>query len=215
MENKKCTKCKNELPISNFSKTGNKKDGSIRYNSWCNSCRTKQNRERLGIKERPKPKVTNTTKECLQCHKEFNLSYFRDSTRGRKGKASYCKSCQDKMHKEKYYNKQKAKEYTKAYRERHKERWRAMHRIHQFNRKSLIKTTSDGSVTDEVLKSLLDKEVCCYCNKSIPASERTIEHKVELSQGGTHTADNLDMACLSCNSSRPNRPNRPNKESFK
>lgn len=205
METKKCTKCQQEFNISNFSKSGKKKNGDIRYNSWCNSCRTKQNRERLGLKERVKPKVTETTKECLECHKDLTFENFRDSSRGKLGKSSYCKPCEDKRHKEKYHSKEKSREYTKNYRERHKERWRAMHRVHQFNRRALIKVTCDGSVTDEFLKKLLNKENCRYCNEIVPSSERTIEHIIELSQGGTHTADNLDMACLSCNSSRPNK----------
>ncbi len=202
---KKCTKCNKEKELSNFSKTGTNKNGSTRYNSWCNSCRTVQNRERTGAKEKPKPIVTDDSKECLECNKLLKLDEFRDSARGRKGKSSYCKPCEDTRKKEKYYSKEKAREATKRYRERNKERWRAIHRIHQFNRKALIKATCDGSVTDEFLKLLLDKEICIYCNEKIPASSRTIEHIQELSQGGTHTSDNLDMACLSCNSSRPNK----------
>lgn len=80
-----------------------------------------------------------------------------------------------------------------------------MHRIHQFNRKSLIKATDDGTVTDEFLEKLFKKERCCWCDRVMSEDEKTIEHIVELSNGGKHSASNIDLACLSCNSARKNK----------
>lgn len=48
---------------------------------------------------------------------------------------------------------------------------------------------------------------CCWCKQEIPASLRTIEHIIELSNGGMHSVHNITMACKSCNSSRVNRNN--------
>lgn len=200
-----CSKCKEEKPLDAFSPAKKNEDGTVKYyNSWCNKCRTKNNRERLGLEERPIPIINENSKECLECHNVLPLENFSPSSRGRLGVSSYCKSCANKRFKP---TPEKVRQASATYRAKHSERWRAAHRVHQFNRKALIKATNDGTVTDEVLKNLLNKETCCWCNNPVPKEFRTIEHIIELSNGGTHSASNLDMACLSCNSARVNKHN--------
>lgn len=196
-----CTKCKQELDESRFSKSTHK-NGNVYFNSYCYSCRTKYNREKYnnGIIGK-KAIVTDTHKECMHCNEMLPLLEFSKSKKGSGGVISYCKKC----YTIKYKDLEKGKLATAKYRKNNPERWRASHRIHQYNRKALIKATCDGTVTDKVVKDLLNKEYCCWCNKSIPASDRTIEHIIELSNGGLHSKDNLDMACFSCNSSRKNK----------
>jgi len=194
METKKCTKCGDDIDVSLFSPTSkNKNTGKQYYHSHCNPCRTQSDRDKRGQKE-PKrfAKKTDTHRECMECHKMF---LYEDIN------GSYCKTCK----KEKYYDKEKARLATKRYRENHPERWKAKHRIHQYNRKNLIKATDDGTVTDCFLKEILNKECCCWCNEKIKYENRTIEHVIELSAGGLHSSSNIDMACSSCNSSRKNR----------
>lgn len=199
---KKCSRCKEEKPLTEFSPTSkNKVTGKQYYASHCKPCRVEYNRDKSGAKKRKFTKVTDTHKECTQCNSMLPLSEFSPSVRGSGGVAAYCKKCTA----DKYRDKEKAREATARYRSRHPERWRAAHRIHQFNRKNLIKATCDGTVTDEVLKELLNKTHCCWCKEEVDASDRTIEHIKELSQGGAHSKDNLDMACFSCNSSRNSR----------
>ena len=197
---KTCSKCKQTLTIDNFSCTKRAKDGSCKYyNSWCNSCRTVQNRERLGCKEKPKPLLFTDSKECLKCGKIKKLELFYKSKRGRLGRSSYCKQCQPKASKE------AGRKYTASYRDRNKFRWRAIHRIHQFNRRSLITATDDKTITDDVLDEIYSKEFCYWCKEFTEESDRTLEHIVELSSGGKHSKDNVTMACRSCNSSRRNK----------
>lgn len=44
---------------------------------------------------------------------------------------------------------------------------------------------------------------CCHiCGKHVPRSERTLDHLVPLSKGGTHRADNVRLAHHRCNSAR-------------
>lgn len=200
-EVKTCSKCKETKDISNFARSKKRSQGGYYYNSWCNSCRTVARREKSGVLPTPVAKIERDKKECLHCHEMLSLSSFFKAKKGVLGVGSYCKSC----FKEKYSNKEKASEYTSKYRTTNPERWRALHRIHQFNRKSLIKATDDGTVTDDVLKKLLNKTHCCWCNQETLVEDRTIEHVIELSNGGLHSASNLDMACKSCNFSRPNR----------
>lgn len=198
MEFKICSKCKTNKPYSNFTKAKNKINNKYYYNSHCNSCRTKHNRNKYyGGRKAIKADKTITHRECTNC---LGMFEYKDCY------GSYCKNCWKFL----FYDKDKSKKYTKKYRKTHKERWNAMHRLHQFNRKSLVKATTDGTVTDKFLKYLYSKEFCCWCNKYTEKPKRTIEHVIELSNGGSHTADNLDMACFSCNSSRKNRNVRKN-----
>jgi len=203
-----CTKCNKEVELGLFSNTKQKKDGTWYLNSWCNPCRSKQNRERLGSTQRKVPFVSLTEKECLDCNLILPFEMFRVSSRGRYGLAAYCISCQNIRSQTIYKDLEKARQSTNKYRKTHHERWKALHRLHQFNRKSKIKVTSDGSVTDQFIKELLSKTHCCWCNQATSPEKRTIEHVVELSNGGNHSTNNLAMSCLSCNSSRPNRNNK-------
>ena len=190
MGTRKCSKCGEHKPLNEWSKSTNK-EGKVRFSSYCKPCRVAYNREKYYAGRTSKKAVkTDTHRECMECNKMF---LFAECF------GSYCRSCFKIRFK---LAPEKIRQTTKKYREAHPERWRAMHRIHQFNRRSLIKATEDGSVTDSVLKGLLDTENCYWCKKPIAASLRTIEHIKELSQGGEHTAKNLTMACLSCNSKR-------------
>jgi len=204
---KKCSKCGETLPVDRFSPTKRNEDGSVKYRaSWCNSCRTSYNRGDKEAKRFAKVDEINSTKECNHCQKILHFSCFHKSARGSAGLSAYCKECQAI----KYKNSEKSREYTRAYRNRHPERWKAMHRIHQFNRRSLIKVTDDGTVTEEFLIHLYSTEQCFWCKEFIPKELRTLEHIVELSNGGEHSANNITMACLSCNSSRLNKENEHN-----
>ncbi|MGB3207842.1 MAG: HNH endonuclease [Crinalium sp.] len=45
---------------------------------------------------------------------------------------------------------------------------------------------------------------CCWCDKQMTKSERTIEHLVPKSLGGSNTISNLRLACFTCNNLRGN-----------
>jgi hypothetical protein len=197
-ETRHCSRCDTAKPLTEWSTSGRTKTGKQRYKSYCKPCSVAYNREKYygGRTRPPVHKRTDTHRECMECHEMFMYEECN---------GAYCKPC----YKSKYRdgNEEKHREYTAAYRKRHPERWRAAHRIHQFNRRSLIKAADDGTVTDEVLKNLLNKSLCCWCEKYTKASDRTIEHIVELSDGGLHSASNLDMACGPCNFSRIGKRN--------
>jgi 5-methylcytosine-specific restriction endonuclease McrA len=203
MDNKKCSKCEIEKDISNFSKSGKY------YGSWCKECRKISEQERRilkGIKQKVKPVVVGDShKQCLHCKQILELEFFGDNKRGRLGKHCYCKECYKIFHKEiRKNNPEKFRTYTKKYRDRRREHWRSLHRIHQFNRKNKIKAQSDGTVTEEFMKNLYATEICFWCKEVIPVDQRTAEHIIPLSSGGVHGISNLTMACISCNSSKFN-----------
>lgn len=99
---------------------------------------------------------------------------------------------------------EKTKNNTEKYRNNHREHWRGLHRINQFNRKNKIKAQSDGTVTEEFMKNLYEIENCYWCKKYTPIDQRTAEHIIPLDRGGIHGISNLIMSCLSCNCSKLN-----------
>lgn len=199
---KVCSKCKESKNSEEFSCCKRDEAGiCVQYNSWCNSCRTRQNRQRNNQQERPKSLANSESKECLTCKEMKPFTEYYPSKRGRLGLSSYCKVCTKRPTKE------AARKMTARYRARHPERWKSLHRLSMLKRRTRVEAKSDGTVTDEFLKFLYSQEICCWCSQPIPESQRTAEHIVELSLGGLHSAHNMNMACFSCNSSRKNKNN--------
>lgn len=201
-----CVKCNTEKSFTKYGKY---------YHSWCVDCRRiaqQAKRRASGIKPKVIPITTDDEKECLRCKKILNKEFFHHNSRGRLKRACYCKACYSDYNTELrntdinlYRNKTKIS--TRKYRDEHREHWRTLHRLNQFNRKNLIKAQSDGTVTEEFMRNLYSIDTCYWCKEIIPISDRTAEHIIPLSIGGIHGVSNLTMACFSCNSSKLNFKN--------
>lgn len=196
-----CSKCKESRSPDLFSYN------RIGRNSHCNSCRAKDAaaaRRAAGAKPKVLSKLTDTTKECTRCKQEKLHNAFSPAKRGSGGLSSVCQECA------KAYSRTIDPEIVKArtalYRANNRERYLANHRIVQATRKGRIRVRSDGSVTDERLKSLYSTEACSYCGDLTPEEERTLDHVVALAAGGCHSSDNIVMACRSCNSAKRDLP---------
>lgn len=199
-----CTKCETEKDDDQFYQ--NPKTGY--WQSWCHPCKKEHEQQRRiakGVVPKEFTIVTGTHKSCAECKESLLHSEFSSSTRGSGGLSAYCKPCEKTRYGERYYDKEKGRLYTAAYRERHPERWRALHRITQFNRKAKIKAVDDNTLTSEVMNGIMASPNCFWCKEDIPETNRTLEHIVELSNGGLHGVSNCTMNCFSCNSSRPNK----------
>lgn len=188
---KRCTQCEEEKEADVFGP----------HLTWCRSCKAlhaAKKRREAGVKKRNLTVLNVLTKQCADC-KEYKLhENFCKASRGRGGLSAYCAVCLKKR----YYDKDKARVAAYKYRERNRAKWLAGQRLHQFNRKALIKASDDGTVTDVFLEELYSAEKCHYCRKYTPYKMRTADHKIPLSRKGLHSADNLVMACGPCNSSK-------------
>jgi len=209
---KLCKTCKLEKELCEFGPNKKSADGKAYV---CKPCRAEyelNRRASKGIIPKVKPKVIDDSKECLRCHEIKHIDEFAMAKRGRLGRAAYCKICSPLYIKElkssdKEHYTQKGREATQKYRANNRERWRALHRINQFNRKNLQKATSDDTVTDDFLRSIYNTEKCFWCGRFTEKDKRTCEHVIPLILGGLHSANNITMACLSCNSSKINFKN--------
>lgn len=168
--------------------------------NWCRTCRRERqrlDRREAGVAEKKFSIILEGDKKCTHCGEMKPITMFSPAKRGRGGVGSYCKPCAVAR-----VDRVAVREKTRAYRERHRERARAAHRVRMFEYRTARKVTSDGSVTDALLKALYASEECHYCGEQTPREFRTVDHRTPLARGGGHTADNLVMACRTCNCSK-------------
>lgn len=168
---------------------------------WCRECRAELERKRRlekGIQPKAYSRIEGDKKLCMHCKEMKPLSDFNPAKRGLGGVAAYCKPCA----KDRYYDKEVARETTAKYREVNRERHLALHRVRMHERRTKKKVTSDGTVTDAFLKTLYAQSKCHYCGNETEKDQRTADHRIPLGKGGPHSASNLVMACWTCNSSK-------------
>ena len=193
---RRCSTCGEERESSLFPHFKGRPSGQCRM---CKTASERARRERLGVPVKKLSVVGDGKKLCMHCGVMKALGDFSPSSRGRGGVSAYCKSCFAGVYRQ---SRGAARAATAAYRERHKERSRAQHRVRMFEYRTKKKVTSDGSVTDKLLKDLYSTEECYYCAETTPRGLRTLDHRVPLAKGGGHTKGNLVMACWTCNCSK-------------
>ena len=76
------------------------------------------------------------------------------------------------------------------------------------SRAERIAKNSDGSVTPAALGALFgEARFCAYCLEPFKSSaDKQADHVEPLVLGGSHSMDNLVIACVSCNSSKGRKP---------
>ena len=95
----------------------------------------------------------------------------------------------------------KTKRYQKAY--RNSEEGKLKRRLCNSNRRAAKVTTASPTINSHIEALLNDTNASCpYC----PSTENlSIEHILPLSRGGTHTENNVELACLECNIRKGNK----------
>lgn len=199
-----CTKCLITKEVDDYSVIKRNTDGSIKYrSSWCSQCKKDYYHANSKVPKQKRAFIDLIlgVKECMECLTVLPLTEFAKSKKGSGGVVSYCRPC----FKIRYYDKQASRKQSIKWRTENRARWLAYHRIIQFNRVSKIKAVSDGTVTPEFAEMIYNTLNCYWCKEFTEEKERTMEHLIELSSGGIHSASNIEMACRSCNSSRLNK----------
>ena len=194
-DTKSCTICKQFKPLTEFNRT-NKKIG---YQSSCKLCAAvnlQKRRRANGVQQKVVATIIGDTKDCTRCKERKpleNFIYFKGRYQ------ALCRLCRA------IENAPKKPMQRQKYKEEHYEKWIADKRIATFKRRTKLKVASDGSVTSKFLKELYATEHCFYCKTNTSKEKRTLDHKMPLSRGGRHTAENVVMACAFCNSKKSNK----------
>ncbi len=51
----------------------------------------------------------------------------------------------------------------------------------------------------------IQKGFCEYCHEYVKLENATVDHRIPISKGGTHSIDNLYMTCYDCNKDKGNQ----------
>lgn len=215
---KTCTKCGVTKDESLFCKNSRSKSGLA---SHCKECR------RSYYTPRPWPTYgPDDLKTCSKCKIAKPTGEF-----DRRGERYYsqCKSCRrlaslrwkqrNSEHLKQYRrdNRERLRAGVKKWedenRERHLEIKRKLNRREEYKAyyrlRANVRHRAVGSgdfTRDDFFRLVESQQSCKYCG--VAFSEKTpptIDHVIPLSKGGTHTKDNIVLACKSCNSKKGNR----------
>lgn len=71
-----------------------------------------------------------------------------------------------------------------------------------FSKKYNLYKADAYKVTLEDIKKLYGATQCFYCSKELTEDEKTVDHKLPVSKGGTNEMTNLVICCQTCNSKK-------------
>lgn len=171
------------------------------------------------------------TRACSRCAERKAIDQFDKVKSAKLGRRSTCKSCRSADMKAWYQaNAEKRRAAQRARRAENPEKYREidrsrnsqeaqreLHADRVHRRRALV---SGGRVDPGLTRGNLRKQYgdeCFYCcvemdfrrlrkSERFPTELATIEHVVPISAGGTHTWDNVVLACWGCNRSKRNTP---------
>lgn len=87
-------------------------------------------------------------------------------------------------------------------------RARQIERTHRRNarRDHRLTLVADGTLTGETVRRLFAEATAChYCARPMASRDKSLDHVTPVSQGGTHTLDNVVIACKRCNTAKAGR----------
>lgn len=183
-ETKKCTKCGETKPLSEFYTytKKNKKNNTKKtyYRGACKSC------------------INNDNTKYWQEHRERLIEYSRKYYM----EHPECRLKWNSRHKD------YCKEYNKKWLKTKNGIEYAMRG--RYKRRSILKDRINDLTAEqweEIKKS--QNYTCLYCGKQEPEIKLTRDHIIPVSKGGHHTASNIQGLCRSCNSKKGARDTYP------
>lgn len=210
-----CGSCKRMLPLFHFGKRIGR----------CKECACRQSKISREAMMEAESKLPPTHPKACGCCKEIKT--LADFQKGQRR----CRECQNakvsehdaanpdlkKLRTSKHYqaNKSKRAEARKRHRAENPDWWRKWERRYNKTEKGNAvrrsvthkrrSATRAGTVTSDQMVEIKKnaKGRCHYCG--CKTSRLTFDHIIPLAKGGTHSADNLVMACGPCNSSKSDR----------
>jgi 5-methylcytosine-specific restriction endonuclease McrA len=184
MEIKQCSKCKESKSLDQFYKY---KNGKYGVTSICKKCK----------KRLVKEYYNNNRDKIAKYHKEYNKEY-RNNNRDKIAK--YYKEYYDN-------NRDKIAKYHKEYIQT--ERGKLLNKLKSQNRryKEKYNTNPGERLTKKQIEYLAEVyKQCAYCNAELTPENTHIDHIHPLSKEGSHSIDNVVLACKDCNLKKNSKP---------
>jgi 5-methylcytosine-specific restriction endonuclease McrA len=174
----------------------------------------------------PSPRDHNDgTRSCIVCASVYPLEQYDKDQNAALGRRARCKPCRGQQMKDWYAanrerQAQRQSDRFKSNREAIREQDLKRYYKHRDKRIALVidashrrraaksAVESDRGITVMALRKR-DGDACCYCSQTMTFErgngrtfvplKATIEHVLPLSRGGSHTWENVALACWQCN----------------
>lgn len=202
---KRCSRCKQFLPLELFSICRSSKDGK---QNTCKNCHKKLSEARTKDAGKIK-RLRNLEKEgkyeCRHCKMPKPLSAFHKDKHRPNGHTTDCIECRNSYPKDPA----KFREYTRRWRERNPEYSKNYYQNNKLREDSRARhkraIKKSAAVTDKeamlAWETIVSNDPCVYCGNSF----ENFEHIEPLSKGGEHSPENLVSSCESCNKSKSDK----------
>lgn len=176
MKGKRCSKCGEWKPYTEFYKNSTYTDG---YAGKCKECKKDYQQK---WRENNREEHRAYSREYYQDHKEERLGYYKEWREE---------------------NPEKKRASDKRWRREHPERMRAMRKVQNARRRAL-EMEAEGDYTPEEWLSLKQRygDRCLKCGAHESEVKITPDHIVPLFQGGANSIDNIQPLCWSCNAAK-------------
>lgn len=182
---KKCAECSVDKLFSEYNKCSRAKDG---LQAYCRDCQNKITRK---WKKDNRQHVRKYDKLWWKKHPALKAAKFhRNYERNKAKRHQQSKNWN-------YLNPEKRRMIRKSWQQRNKSKI-ADYQIIRCAR------MHNAPIVEKIDRQIIierDNSTCyLWCKRKLPPHMITLDHVVPLSRGGTHTYDNLRVACQSCNS---------------
>jgi len=198
-DTKRCTKCGEEKPLSEFYRNGGKKNG---YRPKCRKCTSKHLKESSSYEDRLAKCREYRANNIEKCKRSYADWYAKDPGKKKEYNSRYVKenSISVGAYQKRYYSSNADKRRAKSSEWKNKNPERV--RVHNRNREAK-KIDSEGSHTAADIQQLLvlQKSKCAVCRTSI-ANGYHVDHVIPLISGGRNSKENLQLLCPTCNLSK-------------
>jgi 5-methylcytosine-specific restriction endonuclease McrA len=149
-----------------------------------------------------KSKKDGLSVECSDCNRVISGKYYQ--THREEVLEKLKETRPDKKwrqeNQEKCLKHQRRRQRSPEHREKARERERrtGSGAARQAKRRAQIAGTKTENISREDIIER-DGAACYLCGRELSLSEATLEHVIPIARGGSHTADNLRIACMFCN----------------
>lgn len=190
-----CAHCQIEKPLTEF----HHMTGHL-FKTECKQCALPKHRARYH--QNPE-KAREITKRCHRKHAEARRTYARN----RLAKMTFEQRQEiTRLFHERYPN------YTREYYASHKDQtrqsvrdWRSRNPDRAYEQQARRRARLVGATSEPIDREVIvlrDNSTCYLCGRILTLDEITIDHVMPLARGGSHTMDNLRVACGPCNSAK-------------
>lgn len=158
MPSKRCSVCKEDLPVSAFYPA---EKGSHGVGSYCKRCSSVRRKEWQAKRRQETVATTRDTKKCSTCYRSLPLSEFYRNQYGAEGRQSCCKRCQCK----------KSKTWRKAHPEKVKATTAAWESRNKNRRKDTCLRRAHGLTLEGYTALFMSQDGLCAICRAAPTKE--------------------------------------------